>query len=55
VDRSKADKFAKSVAVVQISWMIAQCIGRVIQSLHFTPLELVTVAFTTCTIVSYFF
>ena len=53
-DRSKTDKFAKTVAVVQSGWMIAQCIGRLVQSLDTTPLELVTVAFTVCTVASYF-
>jgi hypothetical protein len=54
-DRSKADRFAKGMAVVQSTWMIAQCIARPLQSLRITPLELVTVAFTTCTLASYFF
>ena len=55
LDRSKADKFAKGVTVIQTAWMVAQCIGRAVQSLHVTPLELITVAFTTCTVASYFF
>lgn len=55
LDRSKADKFAKAVAVIQTGWMIAQCVGRLFESLHITPLELVTVAFTICTVASYLF
>ncbi|KAK3996556.1 hypothetical protein QBC44DRAFT_304066 [Cladorrhinum sp. PSN332] len=54
-DRSKADKFAKSLAVVQIGWMACQCLARIKESLLVTPLEMTTMAFTVCSIASYYF
>ncbi|KAK4203558.1 hypothetical protein QBC40DRAFT_274517 [Triangularia verruculosa] len=54
-DHSKADKFAKSLAIIQIGWMASQCAARVRESLLVTPLEMTTIAFTVCTIASYYF
>lgn len=44
-DKSKADKFAKLVACGQILWLVLQCVGRAIQHLPITPLEIATLGF----------
>ncbi|KAH0534047.1 hypothetical protein FGG08_007354 [Glutinoglossum americanum] len=54
-DRSKADLFAKGVALIQTGWLLLQCIARAAQGLAITPLELFTVAFTVPTIATAFF
>ena len=55
-DKSKADKFAEDgVTVIQTSWSILQCIGRVGQGLRFMTVELGTVAIVCCTPPTYFF
>jgi len=38
-DKSKTDSFARIFAVLQVSWMVTQCIGRRTQGLYVTPLE----------------
>ena len=43
--RSKADHLSKSLALLQLTWFIIQCIARKIQRLPTTSLELVTIAF----------
>ncbi|THU93057.1 hypothetical protein K435DRAFT_670898, partial [Dendrothele bispora CBS 962.96] len=43
--RSKTDSLTKSIAVVQTTWFILQCIARVNEGLVITDLEIVTVAF----------
>jgi len=43
-DRSKADFMAKTIAIIQTTWFILQCIARGIQRLALTELELVTLA-----------
>jgi len=43
-DRSKADALAKSIAFLQTTWFLIQCIARRHQRLVLTELELVTVA-----------
>lgn len=48
-DKSKADLFAKAFLCVQASWFVAQCIGRGIQSLAISPLELYTCGIILCT------
>ncbi|KAJ8502635.1 hypothetical protein ONZ45_g11566 [Pleurotus djamor] len=48
-DRSKGDGFAKSVTILQLSWFTAQLIGRKLQGLAITELEVMTLAYTlTC-------
>lgn len=54
-DKSKADKFAKAVASFQAAWLVVQVIGRGVQQLPFTLLELSTVALITCTTGALFF
>jgi hypothetical protein len=41
-DKSKASGIAKSVAVVQTGWILLQCLGRYLNGLHITLLELNT-------------
>jgi hypothetical protein len=54
-DKSKADGFARALTAVQIIWFTLQCIGRWIQGLGLTTLELSTVAFILCSINMQFF
>ncbi|KAJ9611339.1 hypothetical protein H2200_004523 [Cladophialophora chaetospira] len=54
-DKSKADTFAKGVTIIQTTWFILQCIGRIAQHLPFTTLELGTLAFVFCTLPTYYF
>ncbi|KIN08195.1 hypothetical protein OIDMADRAFT_100062 [Oidiodendron maius Zn] len=54
-DKSKADTFAKAVTIIQTSWFMIQCLGRVAQHLAFTTLELTTIAFVCCTLPTYYF
>ncbi|KAG6997845.1 hypothetical protein G7Y79_00037g073630 [Physcia stellaris] len=44
-DKSKADKFAKIFACGQIGWLVLQCMGRKIQNLPITALEIATLGF----------
>ena len=53
-DRSKEDLFAKSLALVQITWFLIQTITRLCQGLATTPLELMTFAFAISTGFTYF-
>lgn len=54
-DRSKADLFAKGVALVQTAWLLVQSVARAVQMLSITPLELFTVVFTLPTIATAYF
>ncbi|KAJ7592052.1 hypothetical protein C8J56DRAFT_824057 [Mycena floridula] len=44
-DRSKGDALSKGLALLQVLWFITQCIGRQIQHLPITALEIATIAF----------
>ena len=44
-DKSKSDKFAKGLACLQIGWLSLQCVGRVIQHLPISLLEIATAGF----------
>lgn len=55
LDRSKSDLFARAIGIIQTSWIIVQIAARLNQSLDVSPLELVTVAFSICTIASFYF
>jgi hypothetical protein len=52
-DRSKASWVTKSIALVQVSWFVAQLIGRAIQHLPVTTLELFTLGVVVCAFVTY--
>jgi hypothetical protein len=41
-DRSKADWVTKSLALIQVTWFVAQLLGRAIQHLPITTLEMFT-------------
>ncbi|KAE8444560.1 hypothetical protein EG329_014484 [Mollisiaceae sp. DMI_Dod_QoI] len=41
-DRSKTNSFTRIFSVLQVSWMVAQCIGRSYSGLPVTPLEFLT-------------
>ncbi|MCJ1353883.1 MAG: hypothetical protein MMC33_003870 [Icmadophila ericetorum] len=43
-DKSKADKFAKTVAILQATWLATQIIIRAVEHLPITPLELFSLA-----------
>ena len=54
-DKSKADKFAKTIAGLQAGWLVVQVMARALQQLPITLLELSTVALITCTGATFFF
>ncbi|KAL9043526.1 MAG: hypothetical protein Q9214_003290 [Letrouitia sp. 1 TL-2023] len=49
-DKSKADGFQKSLTCLQTGWFIVQIVGRAIQRLPVTTLELTTLSFVFCTL-----
>ena len=53
LDKSKADWLLKFISVVQITWFVAQIIGRGIQHLTITTIELFAVGIVGCTIINY--
>ncbi|MCJ1245349.1 hypothetical protein MMC30_002553 [Trapelia coarctata] len=54
-DKSKADKITKAIAVLQVGWLVMQCVARAIQRLAVTPLELLIIAIVPCSAATYFF
>jgi hypothetical protein len=52
-DRSKADWIVKCIALMQIIWFTAQILGRAVQRLPVTTLELFTLGIVICTVVAY--
>ncbi|KAF9008085.1 hypothetical protein BDQ17DRAFT_1539777 [Cyathus striatus] len=48
-DKSKADGPTKILLITQTLWFVIQCIGRYIQGYALAPLEVTTLAVTTCT------
>jgi hypothetical protein len=52
-DKSKADLFTKFLACGQICWLLLQVIGRLIQHLPITTLELVTLSYVLCALATY--
>lgn len=52
-DRSKADPFTKAFALVQAGWLVLQSCARKSAGLQITELELMTMAFTACALVTY--
>ncbi|ESK86855.1 hypothetical protein Moror_3457 [Moniliophthora roreri MCA 2997] len=53
-DRSHADALSKAIAIVQTTWFILQCLGRGLQGLAITELEIITLAFAFLNIIVYF-
>lgn len=54
-DKSKADWVSKSVACVQIGWLLTQVIGRTAQHISVTPLEMFTLGIVVCATTTYGF
>ncbi|KAK0440195.1 uncharacterized protein EV420DRAFT_1582093 [Desarmillaria tabescens] len=52
-DKSKGDALSKTFSILQISWFIAQCIGRSIQYLPITLLEMTALAFAGLSMITY--
>jgi hypothetical protein len=52
-DKSKASGIAKTVAVIQVGWVLLQCLGRYLEKLHITLLELNTCVHVVLAIVTY--
>ncbi|KAL8727466.1 MAG: hypothetical protein Q9181_005706 [Wetmoreana brouardii] len=52
-DKSKADGFQKSLTCLQTGWFIIQIVGRYIQRLPITTLEITTLSFVLCTLVMF--
>ncbi|KAH7091101.1 hypothetical protein FB567DRAFT_517958 [Paraphoma chrysanthemicola] len=52
-DKGKADNLIKALTVIQILWLVVQCIARVIQHLPLTTLELSTLAYIPCATLMY--
>ena len=53
-DRSKADGFSKTIALVQTLWFVAQCLARRAQHLDLTLVELTTLSLAVFNGVMYF-
>lgn len=53
-DKSKQDGFQKTLTMLQTGWFVIQCLGRAIQHLPVTTLELTTFSFVFCTFASYY-
>ena len=54
-DKSKGDLLSKTIAILQTTWFIIQCIARGAQGLALTELELVTIALASLNAITYFF
>ena len=54
-DKGKSDWLAKSLALLQTSWFVMQCIARAREHLPVTHLEIVTLAYTAMNFVIYIF
>ena len=53
-DKSKQDAFQKTLTLLQTAWFVIQVLGRAIQHLPLTTLELTTFSFVFCTFASYY-
>ncbi|KAF2193614.1 hypothetical protein K469DRAFT_549960 [Zopfia rhizophila CBS 207.26] len=51
-DKSKQDTLAKLITCFQVGYLILQCIGRVVQGIALTTLELSTMAIVVCAIMT---
>jgi hypothetical protein len=52
-DKSKADGLSKTIALVQTTWFILQCISRAIEGISVTELEVATCAFAVLNFATY--
>jgi hypothetical protein len=53
--RSESNQLVKALVCLQASWLVAQVIGRAVAKLLITTLEVVTVAYVICALVTYAF
>jgi hypothetical protein len=53
-DKGKADSLVKALTVLQISWLLVQCCARLVQRLPLTTLEVGTLAYIPCAILTYY-
>ncbi|SRR6266545_2351495 len=54
-DKAKGDFLSKSIATLQVSWFVAQCVARFVQGLAVTELEVVTLALASLNALTYAF
>jgi len=52
-DKSKGDSFVKGAAVVQVVWLLIQIIKRASKHLPISQLEIMVVAFSVCSFITY--
>ncbi|KAM0176229.1 hypothetical protein ACHAPC_009290 [Botrytis cinerea] len=52
---NKADGLARAVTMAQMVWFFMACLGRSVEGLNITPVELETLAFILCTTHTFFF
>jgi hypothetical protein len=52
-NRTQSDKVVKAIALTQVLWFVAQLIGRVINGLAITTLEIFTLSNVICTTITY--
>lgn len=50
-DKAKGDVLTKLIAVIQVSWFVAQCIARFVKGLAVTELEIVTLALASLNVI----
>jgi hypothetical protein len=53
-DKGKAGALVKTLAILQILWLVIQCGARLAQHLPLTTLEISTLAYVPCTILIYY-
>lgn len=53
MDKSKGDWISKSITSIQVIWFVSQLVGRAVQRLPVTTLELFTCAIVVCTAATY--
>ncbi|KAI9819453.1 MAG: hypothetical protein M1827_006900 [Pycnora praestabilis] len=53
LDKSKTDKMAALLACGQSGWLIVQCIGRFYQNLPLSALEIATIGYVICTLITF--
>ena len=54
-DKSKADALGKALVVVQVSWLLVNCIGRKVLGYPLALLEIHTVVHVVCALIMYSF
>ena len=52
-DKSKTDLFAKALVILQVTWLLLQCVSRKVSDLSLAPLEVRTLVHAGCAMVMY--